>query len=194
MKKTDPIKAETVNNLVEYQRLRLLVEKTNTESPAVADLDELRRVLDGSPQLWRWVGNVARRAAEAIMQTYGNHSAFELESTRRMLEALRQELGYKEATAIERILIEQVLTAWLHVNLLEVVHCEKLTVEHRAEAGMYWDRRLMMAQRRFTRACDAMARVRKLTLAAELHKAQLEAAKSTSRGSQAKPLRAVKSA
>ena len=30
--------------------------------------------------------------------------------------------------------------------------------------GMYWDRRLSAAQKRFTRACETLARVRKLSL------------------------------
>jgi hypothetical protein len=162
MKKVTPSDKEISNDLEEYQRFRALVERTNTESPAAADLVELRRVLDTKPHLWRWAGNVARRAAETIMHTYSYHSALELESTKRVVEAMRAELGYEEASVLERVLIDQVLTSWLHVNLLEMLHCEKLTAQHNAEAGIYWDRRLTMAHRRFTRACDSLARVRKL--------------------------------
>jgi hypothetical protein len=181
-------------DFAEYQRLRSLIEKTNKESPAAADIAELRRALEASPNLWRWAGDVARRASETVMLTYSGQAAFERESIKRGLEVMRDELGYEVATALERMLIEQVLTAWLHVTLLEIVHCEKLTVEHRAEAGMYWDRRLMMAQRRFTRACDSLARVRKLTRATQAHTAQVEAAETARQERLAKPLRALKSA
>ncbi len=29
--------------------------------------------------------------------------------------------------------------------------------------GLYWEKRLMMAQRRFTKACESLARVRRLS-------------------------------
>jgi hypothetical protein len=38
-------------------------------------------------------------------------------------------------------------------------HCQPTV----SELGMYWEKRLTAAQRRFTRACETLARVRKLS-------------------------------
>jgi len=110
------------------------------------------------------------------------------------MKAMREELGYEEAAPMVRMLIEQVVLCWVNLNITELVHNDRLGGNHVAEDGIYWDRRLGNAQRRFTRACESLARVRKLALAAELYGAKLEAAKVASGERKGSLLRAVKSA
>lgn len=176
-----------------YQRVYKLIGTTNTADPAPDDVAELRRILAEHPTLWRFAGDTARMASEKSVDLW-NATVLIKESTKRGMEALLGELGYEGATPMERMLIEQVVLCWVNLNIMEMVHNARLAGNHIAEEGVYWDRRLNNAQRRFTRACDSLARVRKLTLAAELHKAQLEAIKATSGGRHVKPLRAVKTA
>jgi hypothetical protein len=75
-------------------------------------------------------------------------------------------LGYDSSPPLERLLIEQILVCHLNLYVLEINSAGKLYDSHTTEAGMYWDRRLTGAQRRFTRACEALAKVRKLNLPA----------------------------
>jgi len=64
---------------------------------------------------------------------------------------------------MERLLIEQVVLCWLRMFVTEqrytnIVEGAKLTMR---EAD-FWERRLSAVQRRYLRACETLARVRKL--------------------------------
>ncbi len=85
---------------------------------------------------------------------------------------MRDNLGWSAASEIERILIEQICLNWLRLNLLESIHFIKTTGSHSSEHGIYWEKRLSGAQRRYLRACESLAKVRKLLAEAELKEQQ----------------------
>jgi hypothetical protein len=89
-------------------------------------------------------------------------SALVIESIKAGAESMKEEFGYQESGPLERMLIDQVVVCWLRLNLLERTHWNKLLESHTTETGLYWDRRLSTAQRRFTRASESLAKVRKL--------------------------------
>lgn len=91
---------------------------------------------------------------------------------REKLAALRDNLGWANSSEMEKILIEQVCLNWLRLNLLESVHSTKTTESHSFETGVYWDKRLSSAQRRYLRAVESLAKVRKLLTEAELKEEQ----------------------
>ena len=70
------------------------------------------------------------------------------------------------APPLEKLLIEQILVCYLNLYALEINSAGKLCASHTTEMGLYWDRRLTGAQRRFTRACEALAKVRRMKLPA----------------------------
>jgi hypothetical protein len=55
-----------------------------------------------------------------------------------------------------------------------VAHTSKTYESHNTETGLYWDRRLTNAQRRFTRAVESLAKVRALTAAARMAESRTE--------------------
>lgn len=79
----------------------------------------------------------------------------------RRVKEMREQLGYKESSPLE--LIEQILVCWVNLYVLEINSATKLCESHSTEAGLYWDRRLTGAQRRFRRASETLARIRKLS-------------------------------
>ena len=79
------------------------------------------------------------------------------------MQELRNELGYLESFSLEKILIEQILVCWVNLYVLEINSATKLYESHSTETGLYWDKRLTGAQRRFRRASESLARVRKLS-------------------------------
>jgi hypothetical protein len=180
------------DELEEYRAIKEIVDRTNKENPDPADVVKLKEMLAASPKLWRVAGDYSEHAINQITSDIEG-SAFVIESVRAGADKLKEELDYRSAPPLEKLLINQVSLCWLRLNMLERTHWIKTNRSHTAEDGLYWDRRLGNAQRRFTHACNALARVRKLTLASELHKAQLETIKASS-GRQAKPLRAIRSA
>jgi hypothetical protein len=158
----------------EIKNLRDLIDRTNKEKPKPADVQELRRVLADSPKLWRVAGNMATLASEAAVNRW-NATPFVKESVKRGMEVLRDDLGFADAPPLEKLLIEQVVLCWVNLHMLELVHNDRLAENHTTEAGLYWDRRLSTAQRRFVRATESLARVRKLTSATRLQDARTEA-------------------
>jgi len=79
------------------------------------------------------------------------------------LEFLRADLCFESASALERLMIQQAALCWLNLNMVECRHSNVIHQSIALPVGMYWEKRLSAAQRRFTRACDSLARVRRLT-------------------------------
>jgi len=61
------------------------------------------------------------------------------------------------------LLIQQVTLCWLNLNLTEYRHINIMKQSITFTLGLYWEKRLTMAQRRFTKACESLARVRRLS-------------------------------
>lgn len=147
----------------ETEELANLLHATNKEKVAKADVAKLRGYLEKHPELWRVAGDVARLAAQRVMGELTTVPAMR-ESLEVGWRALQDELGYQKAPALERLLIEQVALCWLRQNIVEMKHSHATTGQHALVQGEYWDKCLSSAQRRYLRACETLARVRKLTL------------------------------
>jgi hypothetical protein len=76
---------------------------------------------------------------------------------------LKKDLGYDDAALLEKLLIQQVALCWLKLNLVELTYSVTMAQSITLTLGVYWEKRLTAAQRRFTRACETLARVRKLS-------------------------------
>lgn len=145
----------------DVRAIRAIIEKTNKENPKAEDIAQLKKMLAESPKLWRVAGDFSEYALHQITEDI-EATPFVIESVRAGVDKLKEDLGYPDAPPLEKMLINQVALCWLRLNLLERMHWIKTLASHTTEAGLYWDRRLSTAQRRFTRACESLAKVRKL--------------------------------
>ena len=140
-----------------------LLRKTDRKRPKQEDVKALRKMLSETPDLWRVAGNLAKQAklslVKKIQATEGLKSSLTIG-----LDVIRDDLGYQNAPSLERLLIEQVVMCWLRMNLAEYQYTSSIVGESITfELGNYWERRLGAAQHRYLRACETLARVRKLT-------------------------------
>jgi hypothetical protein len=76
----------------------------------------------------------------------------------------RNDLGYAEASPMERMLIDAVVLAWLRYTQVERAAANTWGDSHSLTSGAYWDKRLSAAQRRYLRAIETLARVRRTAL------------------------------
>ncbi len=138
-----------------------LVEKTDRHSPKPADLAALRAMLQENPELWRVAGDLAHTAALAVV---AQMRAYPLvaESLKRGWDVMKDELGHQLASPLERLLIEQVILCWLHLNAAELEYADVIGGSSFAHVVDHWERRLSSAQARYLRACETLARIRKL--------------------------------
>lgn len=82
---------------------------------------------------------------------------------RAQCDKMRDELGYADAPALERVLIEAAVICWLRLSLMEMRYSAVLAASNTLAHVEHTERRLTQAQKRFNRACEALARVRKLS-------------------------------
>lgn len=142
--------------------------RIDQENPTSTDLEIVREALREYPGLWQAVGDLADQAASVIVQSV-NAAPVAREIVKGNYEGLKRDLGWESASPLERILIGQVALTWLRLNILEQAYTQNTMTSGETfglESGHFWDRRLSAAQRRHLRACETLARIRKMGIAA----------------------------
>lgn len=152
---------------------------TNKSNPKREDLAALRELMAEDSNIWKAYGDWAKQCELIILNDYFESNAFVLESVKRKLANMRDELGWENASEIEKLLIRQVCLTWLKLYHLERLHHSKTTQSHSSETGIYWDKRLTNAQKRHLKAIESLAKVRKITAQTAKHDAAAKRARSS---------------
>ncbi|MFN7948465.1 MAG: hypothetical protein U0Z53_24145 [Blastocatellia bacterium] len=138
-----------------------LIKKTNTHSAPDSDLKKLREMLKEHPELYQEIGDLASSTAYKLVDSSRATDAFKLV----LLHDRRirmKELGYEQASPLEKMIIEQVMLCWMRHNLVEYSFYDKMSKPHTLEQSLGWEKQMTISQQRFTRACESLARIRKL--------------------------------
>jgi hypothetical protein len=117
-------------------------------------------------ELWRSAVGMGELAESQVLDTItserdSGHGS--RECWRRRLQSMRADLGYAISPPLEQLLIQQVTLCWLNLNLVEYRYTNVMRQSITLTLGIFWEKRLSMAQKRFTRACESPARVRRLS-------------------------------
>jgi hypothetical protein len=160
-----------------FQKFIEAYRRADKKNAKPADLQALRDLLDENEtsELWRIISGLTQTAESALL-TNDNISPALKECWRRRMRALRAELGHKDAPKAEQLLIEHASLCWLRLNLLEAFAGQLLSESMTLPKAMFYEKRLEVAQRRFTRALESLAKVRTLTAATRLIESRTEAA------------------
>lgn len=145
----------------DFKLIADLFERTNKDKPKPADVEAFREALNRYPQLWRVAGDMVETAKGELLKATAAGAASQ-ESIRKGMAELAASLGYDEAPALERLLIDQVVMTWLHAYKVQYSYHRITSGSHNMDQGRYWEARLSAAQRRHLHAVEALARVRKL--------------------------------
>jgi hypothetical protein len=145
------------------QALDLLQTYLPSEHPPPEVITAVRKLFAEVPFIWKVVGDMAVQAQHRLIERYTSQPLVQ-EAIDAGIKSLGHELGRKEAPVLEKLLIDQVLTCWINVYDVQQryanAHAESITLT----LGEYWERRLTAAQRRYLRACETLARVRRLAV------------------------------
>lgn len=145
----------------EFNEMTALLDKTNKAKPDPADLDKLRVLLDKTPDLCNIAGNMALQAKVRVLDTaFGQQEGAKLSAVHHYAR-MRDELNYKDASAIERSLIEHICLCWLRLYCCEVRY-ELASHNATLAQGEFWEKKLSAHQRRYLRSVETLARVRRL--------------------------------
>jgi len=141
-----------------------LLAKTNKENPRPADVKALSDLLNGnkSLELWRMVASAGNLAELTVLE---NATAVDglKECWKHRLQALKRDLGYDGAPMLEQLLIQHAALCWLKLSLVELSYSSVMRQSITLTLGIYWEKRLTAAQKRFTRSCESLTRIRRLS-------------------------------
>lgn len=146
------------------EQFRSLLVKANKEHPRPANVKALYDLLykNKGMELWKVMGMGALAEHAALEGIFGKRQGLR-ECWKQRLQSLRSDLGYASAPPLERLLIQHITLCWLNLNVTEFRHTQIMRKSFTLTLGIYWEKRLSAAQRRFTRACESLARVRRLS-------------------------------
>src|SRR5262249_45215681 len=152
---------------------KAVIDRAQALRAAVADADVIdatpeararaRKLLSENGDIWRDSYEIAGAALitfiEAMRSTGLTKELYKLECKR-----LKQELATDKDGPLEKLLVGQVVLAWVRLSVVEQEYTCILygTELPSIERGLYWEKRLSAAQKRFDHAAMSLARVRRL--------------------------------
>lgn len=107
-------------------------------------------------------GDLAKQAQLTLINKFSGQNLLLKESLTRKMDLLRDELAGPNPMPLERLLVERIVTCWLHLHHLEMVYANKESMS--LELGSYYQRSLSSAQKRYLAAIKTLAVVRKLAV------------------------------
>lgn len=165
---------EKPKNNSDFEELQALIKRTDKENPKPEDLKAMRKLLDTNSAMVR-LNEASEQAFNRVIEM-SSKSALMRELMERQIKEKRQGFGYDSASIFEKMLIDQVVLCHLRLNNTEMTYTARLEAggSHTHSSGLYWDKRLSSAQHRFTRACEALAKVKKLLADTDLKEQQAQ--------------------
>ncbi len=138
------------------------VEQAKAEAQA-ARRKAVHHVLQEYPVLWSGARHMFTTAEESLIESLTSDDLVQ-EFMEFALKGIRRDLGYESAPMLEKLLIEQIALGWLDLSGVQRRYATAASGSHTYATGQYWDRRVNGAQARYTRAVEALARVRRLAM------------------------------
>jgi hypothetical protein len=142
--------------------LRTLVHRTNLDNPSRQDVAALRKLLRDNPQLWKQVGDPARKAVSILVENSSLSTATK-EASRVGVADLVTRFNYDDSPPLEKLLIDQIVIRWLHLAVVDYEFSLEAHKPKPPDQCMMWEKRLSMTQRRFVQACESLIRIRAAT-------------------------------
>jgi hypothetical protein len=141
--------------------LKLLVKAVDKQKPDPQAVAELRRHLTAMPDLCLALGDAGSLLENRLIQRLFPRKSTEM-AARQRAAAVRDGLGYEGAPQLEQLLIDHAVLCWLRLQDAEAGYSVNMDRSLPVANADYWDRHLAAAQRRYLRACETLARVRRL--------------------------------
>ena len=153
----------TAKQLPRANELTQALNRCNTENPSPEDVAAMRKHLQDVPGLWRLCGDLASTMTQAVIAGINTTPAIR-ESVIMGRETMRRELGYDTSPMLEQMLIDHLLLCWVRLQLAEHAYTGCLKEGGTLNQGEFWEKRLSAVQRRYLRAVESLARIRRMNL------------------------------
>jgi hypothetical protein len=139
--------------------LQAVIDRANKgEQEAIT---ELRTFLDENPHIWRAIGDMAFHAETSWIGLISQKNRLLVESLARETERMRQDLLGESASALEKMLVDQIITIHLEVRYREQRFASTSGLTLRQESLRI--KALESAQRRLMQAMKTLEQIRTMT-------------------------------
>jgi hypothetical protein len=122
-------------------------------------IETLAKLLDDHPELWQQVGDLAKNSEMLLILKIAGDDRFTRDSIERHVKAMRESMATTKATAMEKLLIDQIIVCWLQLQWVNVQY--PTAGESDIPAGRFILQQRESAQRMFIAAQNALATFRK---------------------------------
>jgi len=127
-------------------------------------LAEVRELLSEPGRADCLSGNIAQEALRKMVKVATGGNPVIRESTARKFAEMRAELLGPTPTVLECLLVERIIATWYHLHQLEYMHASQESMS--LAVGLYYQKCISAAQKRYLAAVKGLSEVRKLALPA----------------------------
>lgn len=140
------------------------LRRIDAEHPDPKDITWLRTLLREQPAFYNLLTRRVTTVDEALIRRTVSHEVG-VQVLLAQADKMRTDLGDETAPPLERPLIAHVVTAWLTLQQAEAGYESRVGGKNGVDLdiGIWWEKRMTMIQRRYLRAVETLARVRRLT-------------------------------
>jgi hypothetical protein len=124
-------------------------------------LTELRALLDSRPDLWKQVGDLGSHAEMATLRLVAGGNLHLFEAVQRKLSELKAQLAGEAPSALEQLIVDRIGVCWLQTHHLDL-QATSASGSALTPQGVWAQKKLDSAQRRYLLAVKQLALVRKL--------------------------------
>ena len=162
MSKAERAESGRAENLAKVEKMAdRLLATVNAQQPTKAQLAELRKTLEDAPVWVSILGDTSSQLRNKIIEAMAPQPGLHI-AVRKQTEQMAKELGAEQASPLERLLIEQVVIAWLRWQTVEWQYQNNFSQSTTLTKGVYFEKRLTAAHRRYLQSIESLARVRRL--------------------------------
>ena len=152
------IKVELPSKADEFVKM---VRAVDADRPKREDLDKLQNHFADNPQLACNMANLAAIATGSLINASFNVQSMRMAVIEKCIQ-MRKTMGWDNAGAVERSLIEHCVLCWLRLYDAELKYHGMMQSQPTMQQGAYWEKKLSANQRRYLRAIETLERVRRL--------------------------------
>jgi hypothetical protein len=131
------------------------------KKPNASDLKAYRQLLNEHTALARTFGDLSVAADKLLLMIFKDHATMRIGAELR-IDQLRVGLGYDEATTLEQLLIDDIVLCWIDYYRMEISYAQNTKETFALTSMEQWEQVLASKQRRYHRAIESLARVRRL--------------------------------
>ena len=151
-----------------HAEIKALIEETNKELAKPEALARLRQYLSTHRDELDLIGNLTGQVEGTLITTNLRHSALLVTATEEYCYQMRNDLGHKTAPPLEKALIEHLVICWLRMHITELQY-EQHTKGVTLPVATFWENTLSATQKRYLRAAETLARIRKLGISVQIN-------------------------